>query len=113
MPLILLLFRRNSPYAAITPCSRGEVEPHDFCSGGETIYEMRLHSAMMLSGGGYARRCIMAVAVQQIHPIAHLPLVLGVGYPLKAGQLEYDCHYSKMHDMPFTGRRGFRALKPL
>ena len=62
----------------VSPCSRGEVEPHDFCSGGETIYEMRLHSAMMLSGGGYARRCIMAVAVQQIHPIAHLPLVLGV-----------------------------------
>src|SRR5438067_7486714 len=61
-----------------SPCSRGEVEPHDFCSGGETIYEMRLHSAMMLSGGGYARRCIMAVAVQQIHPIAPLPLVLGV-----------------------------------
>src|SRR5437763_1422382 len=60
------------------PCSRGEVEPHDFCSGGETNYEMRLHSAMMLSGGGYDRRCIMAVSVQQIHPIAHLPLVLGV-----------------------------------
>src|SRR5205807_5464269 len=61
-----------------SPCSRGEVEPHDFCSGGETIYEMRLHSAMMLSGGGYDRRCIMAVSVQQIHPVAHLPLVLGV-----------------------------------
>src|SRR5438270_5728695 len=61
-----------------SPCSRGEVEPHDFCSGGETIYEMRLHSAMMLSGGGYDRRCIMAMAVQQIHSIAHLPLVLGV-----------------------------------
>src|SRR4029077_16348180 len=39
---------------------------------------MRLHSAMMLSGGGYDRRCSMAMAVQQIHPIAHLPLVLGV-----------------------------------
>src|SRR5437588_12716930 len=62
----------------VNPCSSGEVEPHDFCSGGETIYEMRLHSAMMLSGGGYDRRCIMAVSVQQIHPIAHLPLVLGV-----------------------------------
>src|SRR6266481_6138544 len=33
---------------------------------------------MMLSRGGYDRRCIMAVSVQQIHPIAHLPLVLGV-----------------------------------
>src|SRR5437762_5058841 len=39
---------------------------------------MRLHSAMMLSGGGYDRRCIMAMTVQQIHPVAHLPLVLRV-----------------------------------
>ena len=35
------------------------------------------------------------------------------GYPLKAGQLEYDCRYSKMHGMPVTGGRGFRGLKPL
>src|SRR5207244_3477417 len=34
--------------------------------------------AMMLSGRDYDRRCIMAIAVQQIHPVAHLPLVLGV-----------------------------------
>jgi transposase len=33
---------------------------------------------MMLSSEGDDRRCIMAMAVQQIHPIAHLPLVLGV-----------------------------------
>src|SRR5918999_783290 len=33
---------------------------------------------MMLSRGGYDRRCIMAIAVQQIDPVAHLPLVLGV-----------------------------------
>src|SRR5499426_3263769 len=39
---------------------------------------MSLHSARMLSREGYDRRCIMAMAVQQIHPIAHLPLVLGV-----------------------------------
>src|SRR6516164_3623482 len=39
---------------------------------------MRLHSAMMLSREGYDRRCMMAMAVQQIHPIAHLPFVLGV-----------------------------------
>ena len=39
---------------------------------------MRLHSAMMLSGESYDRRYIMAVSVQQSHPIAHLPLVLGV-----------------------------------
>jgi hypothetical protein len=35
------------------------------------------------------------------------------GYPLKAGQLEYDCRYSTMHGMPVTGGRGFRGLKPL
>jgi hypothetical protein len=34
------------------------------------------------------------------------------GYPLKAGQLGYDCRYSKMHGMPVTGGRGFRGLKP-
>src|SRR5438552_5341888 len=39
---------------------------------------MSLHSAMMLSREGYDRRYIMAMAVQQMHPIAHLPLVLGV-----------------------------------
>src|SRR5499433_520858 len=39
---------------------------------------MRLHSAMILFAGGYDRRCSMPVSVQQSHPIAHLPLVLGV-----------------------------------
>src|SRR5262252_7358460 len=39
---------------------------------------MSLPSAMMLSSAGNDRRCIMAIAVQQIDPIAHLPLVLGV-----------------------------------
>jgi transposase len=39
---------------------------------------MRLYSAMILSDRGSDRRCIMAVSVQQIHPIAHLPLILGV-----------------------------------
>src|SRR4029434_3139557 len=39
---------------------------------------MRLHSAMMLCGGGYDRRGSMPLSVQQSHPIAHLPLVLGV-----------------------------------
>src|SRR5262249_52614221 len=38
---------------------------------------MSLYSAMMLAGS-YNRRCIMAVFVQQMHPTAHLPLVLGV-----------------------------------
>src|SRR5919106_1330564 len=32
----------------------------------------------MPSGERSDRRCIMAMAVQQIHPVAHLPLVLGV-----------------------------------
>src|SRR5262252_1078326 len=32
---------------------------------------------MMLSGDDN-RRCSMAIAVQQIHPLAHLPLILGV-----------------------------------
>src|SRR5215510_2420493 len=33
---------------------------------------------MMLGGERSDRRCIMAMTVQQIHPVAHLPLVLGV-----------------------------------
>jgi transposase len=33
---------------------------------------------MMPSGERSDRRCIMAMTVQQIHPVAHLPLVLGV-----------------------------------
>jgi Domain of unknown function (DUF4277) len=33
---------------------------------------------MMLSERGDDRRCIMALTIQQIRPVAHLPLVLGV-----------------------------------
>src|ERR671936_1676613 len=33
---------------------------------------------MMLSSKNSDRRCIMAMTIQQIHPVAHLPLVLGV-----------------------------------
>src|SRR5215831_943213 len=33
---------------------------------------------MMLSGERSDRRCIMAMTVQQMHPVAHLPFVLGV-----------------------------------
>src|SRR5262249_101535 len=40
---------------------------------------------MMLSGEGSDRRCIMAMTVQQIHPVAHLPLVLGVLRRLAVG----------------------------
>src|SRR5262249_52323361 len=39
---------------------------------------MSLSSAMPLSSEGDDRRCLMAIAVQQLAPIAHLPLVLGV-----------------------------------
>src|ERR671936_181421 len=39
---------------------------------------MRLYGAMMLSASGDDRRNIMATTIQQIHPVAHLPLVLGV-----------------------------------
>ena len=38
---------------------------------------------------------------------------VSIGYPLKAGQLTYDCRYSTMHGMPVTGGRGFGGLKPL
>src|SRR5262244_4311145 len=39
---------------------------------------MRLYCAMMLSEIGDNRRESMATTIQQIHPVAHLPLVLGV-----------------------------------
>src|SRR5262247_1084704 len=39
---------------------------------------MRLYCAMMLSEIGDNRRDSMATTIQQIHPVAHLPLVLGV-----------------------------------
>ena len=39
---------------------------------------MRLYGAMMLSASGDDRRNIMATTIQQMHPVAHLPLVLGV-----------------------------------
>ena len=53
--------------------------------------------------------------VQQPDGSYYLPLRLAEleGYLLKAGQLEYDCRYSKMHGIPVTGGRGFRSLKPL
>src|SRR6266851_4002685 len=39
---------------------------------------MRPYWAMMLSSKSSDRRCTMAMTVQQIHSVAHLPLVLGV-----------------------------------
>src|ERR671924_183604 len=45
---------------------------------------------MMLAQRGYDRRCMMAIVVQQIHPIAHLPLVLGVLRRLEVASLLDD-----------------------
>jgi transposase len=42
---------------------------------------------MMLSAQGNDRRDSMATTVQQIHPIAHLPLILGVLRPLEVAPL--------------------------
>src|ERR1041385_5385786 len=39
---------------------------------------MEPYGAMMLSSERSDRRCTMAITVQQIHPVAHLPLALGV-----------------------------------
>ena len=39
---------------------------------------MSFYWAMMLSNGGSARRCLRAMTIQQMHPVAHWPLVLGV-----------------------------------
>ena len=63
--------RQSRLIESLIPRSRGYVEPHDFCSRGKTSYAMRRHSAMLLPGGSYNGRCIMAVSVQQSHPIAH------------------------------------------
>jgi hypothetical protein len=40
-------------------------------------------------------------------------LVIRFGYLSNAGQLEYDCRYSKTPGMPVTGSHDFRGLKPL
>src|SRR5499433_1235334 len=39
---------------------------------------MQLYGAMMLSESGDDKRDSMATTIQQIHPVAHFPLVLGV-----------------------------------
>src|ERR671925_1207560 len=70
-----------------SPGSRGSVEPRAFCSEGAPSYALRLYWAMMLSSKGSNRRCTMAITVQQIHPVAHLPLVLGVLRRLEVAML--------------------------
>src|SRR5262245_54658965 len=69
---------RRTPRQRWYPRSRGEAEPHDFASRGEAGESMRLYGAMMLSESGDDRRNIMATTLQQMHPVAHFPLVLGV-----------------------------------
>src|SRR5499427_1334658 len=60
-----------------------------FYSEGAPSYAMRLHWAMMLPRRD-DRRCIMVIAVQQIRPVAHLPLVLGVLRRLEVASLIDD-----------------------
>ena len=49
-----------------------------FYSEGAPSYAMRLSGAMMPSSQGADRRCILAMTVQQMHPVAHMPVVLGI-----------------------------------
>jgi Domain of unknown function (DUF4277) len=64
---------------------------------------------MMLSQRGYDRRCMRAIAVQQIRPIAHLPLVLGVLRRLEVASLVDDLIPPHPGHMLSTGR-GVEAL---
>src|SRR5919109_2402 len=64
---------------------------------------------MMLAQRGYDRRCMMAIVVQQIHPIAHLPLVLGVLRRLEVASLVDDLIPPHPGHMLSTGR-GVEAL---
>src|SRR4029450_13463924 len=57
--------------------SRDQAKLREFYSGVSSTIAWQPRSAMMLSEDD-DRRCIMAVSVQQIRPVAHLPLVLGV-----------------------------------
>src|SRR4030095_822848 len=63
------------------------------------------------------QRAIWIMALRDIKAGEELTYNYGYGleegYPLKAGQLTYDCRYSTMYGMPVTGGRGFRGLKPL
>src|SRR6266436_7589161 len=44
--VVIEVEEQDRPGNLFNPCSRGSVEPHDFCSEGENSYRMRLHSAM-------------------------------------------------------------------
>src|ERR671922_2441065 len=70
---------------------------------------MSLPSAMMLSNADNDRRCIMAIAVQQIRPVAHLPLVLGVLRRLEVASLIDDLIPPHPAHVLSTGR-GVEAL---
>jgi transposase len=63
----------------------------------------------MMLAGGYDRRCIMAVFVQQTHPTAHLPLVLGVLRRLEVATV-IDRLIPPHHAHGLSGGRGVEAL---
>src|SRR4029434_10412390 len=69
---------------------------------------MRLSWAMILPRRA-DRRCIMAIAVQQIRPVAHLPLVLGVLRRLEVASLTDDLIPPHPAHVLSTGR-GVEAL---
>src|ERR671934_633189 len=75
-----------------------------FYSEGAPSYAMRLYWAMMLPRRD-DRRCIMAIVVQQIRPVAHLPLVLGVLRRLEVASLIDDVIPPHPANVPSCGRR--------
>src|SRR5919206_3737353 len=70
---------------------------------------MRLYGAMMLSESGDDRRNIMATTIQQIHPVAHLPLVLGVLRRLEIATI-IDRHIPPHPAHALSCGRGVEAL---
>src|SRR5919204_5840873 len=79
-----------------------------FYSESVPSYAMRRYWAMMLPRKD-DRRCIMAIAVQQIRPVAHLPLVLGVLRRLEVASLIDDLILPHPAHVLSTGR-GVDAL---
>jgi hypothetical protein len=64
---------------------------------------------MILSEEGYDRRCIIVMAVQQMHSVAHVPLVLGVLRRLEvAAVIDQIILPSPTHVLSFG--RGVEAL---
>jgi hypothetical protein len=78
---------------------------------------VQIVSEPLVDNLGNSRVVEVCLSSGEIYPrldLAALPTsTASMGYLLKAGQLEYDCRYSKMHGMPVTGGRGFRSVKLL